>query len=256
MSSRRRVRNYTPNITSASGGDGAVPTGGSSGLFITEQANTFNIAFTESNAAQTESVLSRITATNTESNPAQTEAIRASLAGSALNDSIGGQTEVRTSLSRYFATTTSDNDSSRTTPANANGQPDSTNSTIRTNLLLGDLTNPVVLTSTAFASIPTTGTYTAKTLRSFFSIPARVTTADTIVLQYSHSGGAFTTFYTHTGTAAVNNLTTGLTFDVSALTLTQAASIQMRGSYTANIVATPETQINLDAWCVELQRTE
>lgn len=225
--------------------------GGIEGLLIKESGFKINIGLPESSAALSHSELYNINIAQPENNAALQEAVILRFTGAQFNEVNASLTETRNSFLRAWASTSIDNDSSRTTPTNANGQNNATTATIRTSLVLGDLTNPVILTST-MSGIPTTGTFTSKTIRVFYSIPARISTSDTLTFKYNVGAGDVT-FFTHSGTTAVNNLTSGQTFDISGLTLTQLQTIQLKATYQASIVATPETQINLDSWNIELQ---
>ena len=232
-------------INQSGGGSG----GGSDSLLIKDTGFNFTIGATETKAALSHAESFNINLTQAETNAALTEANKLTISG--FSDTNAALTETKNTFLRAWAASSTDNDSSRTTPTNADGQNNGTTATIKTNLQVGDLTNPVILTST-FSGIPTTGTFSSKTIRVFYSIPTRTLTADTLTFKYNVGSGDVT-FFTHSGTALVNNLTSGQTFDVSSLTLTQLQSIQLKATYLASVVAVPETQINLDSWAIELQ---
>lgn len=186
-----------------------------------------------------------------ETNAAILEANKLTLSG--FSDVNGSLSESTTFKQRYWASASSDNDASRTTPTNANGQNDSTFAIVKTNNALGDLTNPVILTSTTFGT-PASGSFAAKRIRAFFNIPARATTADTpLIIQYKLGAAAPVTIFTHSGTTALDHLAGTFTSDISGLTLAQVQTISLLASYTSAVVAVPETSIRVDAWCVELE---
>lgn len=227
--------------------------GGSDGLLIKDASLKFSIGFAESSASLAHTESFNINLTQPETNAAPLEALRISASGSGLNDTNSALAESQSFKTRHWATASSDNDASRTTPANANGQNDSAVAIIKTNNSLGNLTNPVALTSTTFGT-PAAGTFTAKRIRVFFNIPARATALDTLILQYKLGAAAAITIFTHSGAAALDHSTGSFTFDISALTLAQIQTISLIASYTANLVATPETSIRLDSWSIELEQ--
>lgn len=245
---------------------------------------TFNVGVTqtESNVTPTNTTTFAVTNTQSETNSTQAETdtfkitdsgeanttptdtyqpgIVASETNAGQTDSIGSfksvqsennatPTEGHDDFVRYWAVTTSDNDSSKTNPTNADGANNGVFAVVSTMLSFLDFTNPVDLTSTAFGT-PSTGTPTSKKIRVYFNIPA-ATGADTINLQYN-DGSGFVNFYTH-GAAAVNHNDGSFTFDISGWTMTQIAAAQLRVRYNANNVLNPVTQVNLDAWCIELE---
>lgn len=235
---------YSLGYTSTSGSGSSV-SGGDNGLLIQEYAINLSVIETTSSSLSSSDFFI-ISASNTE-NPTFSELLKATLQFSESNNVF---TETRDSFLRSWALTSSDNDSSRTTPTNANGQNNGTLATISTNLNLGDLTNPVFLSSTF--NLPS-GTFTSQKIRVFFSVPARTTALDTIKLSYKMPGSSSVAFYTHTGTVLVDYSGSGYLFDVSTLNSATLGNIVLSASYTATVVATPETSIKLDAWCLELE---
>lgn len=155
-----------------------------------------------------------------------------------------------TNVIRVWGSGATDNDAGKTTPGNANGEADFVRSTVRTALSLGDLTNPVTLTSAAFAACPA-GTYTSKLLRVWFNIPNRIGTLDTMTLRYNIGAGEVV-IYTHPGATFVNHNDGTFTFDISALTVAQCQALVLSANYLAAVVAAPEAVINLDAWAIDL----
>lgn len=206
--------------------------------------DSFNFQQPESNAVFTETIKSTIT--QQEPNAALTETNNANITQFESN---AIQTEARATQIRCWASTSSDNDASRTTPTNANGQNNGTNALVKTNNSLGNLTNPVILSSTTFNN-PTTGTFASKLIRVWFSIGANALSADTIKLFYNIGAGDIT-IYTHAD-IAVNHSTGTFTFDISGLTLANITAMTLKASYTSAVVASPNTAISLDAWAIEL----
>lgn len=226
------------------------PHGGADSLEIKDSFPSMELIVAESNSALTEVTGFEIDITQTESNAAQTEAVILEVILPEETNAV--QTETTVAAIRAWGSGSTDNDSSRTTPANANGQNDGVFSIISTNLALGDLTNPVELTTPTFTGAPVSGTFSAKRIRVWFNIGANLATADTIQLFYKIGAGARVAFYTH-GTGAVNYNDGSFTFDVSALSLADLANLDLIASYTALVVAVPLTEIQLDAWCIEYE---
>lgn len=235
--------------TAASGGSGS--TGGNEGLLIKESSMSLRVSSSDPLGAKTESNLAAIRTTNLEVITAS-ETNKLAISGAGLNETKGAFSETSVPFFRHWASATTDNNASKTTPANANSQNNGVVATVKTALSLGDLTNPVVLTSTPFGT-PTTGAYSSKKIRAYFNIPARTLGTDTLVLQYKIGAAAAVTFYNHAAiTTLVDHMATGFVFDVSALTLTDLTNISLIASYTSVVVATPQSVINLDAWALEL----
>lgn len=236
-------------INQGGGGGG----GGSDSLLIKDTAFKFTIGASETNSNLSHIEKFNINVSQAETNAALLEALKLTLAGAGVNDVNGALSETKMFRYRCWSSSSSDNDASRTTPTNANGQNDSVVATIKTNNSTANLTNPVVLTSTTFNS-PATGTYIAKRIRVYFDIPVRTTALDTIVLQYKLGAAAPVAIYTHAGAPAFDSILGTFTFDISSLTLAQIQTMSLIASYTANLVAVPETSIRLDAWAVELEQ--
>lgn len=172
-------------------------------------------------------------------------------------DNLATPTDTRSITLRYWGAGSTDNNSSKTNPIRVDGPPTfdaAGRSAVKTNNSLGDLTNPVILTTPTF-NVPTSlpGTVTAKIIRVWFNAAVRTTSLDTIKLFYNIGAGDVA-IYTH-GTAAFDSNAGTFTFDVGGLTLTQLSTIALKASYTAQVVASPESVINLDAWCIELVTT-
>ena len=228
-------------------------TGGSEGLLIKDNRFKFTMGLSETKDVLSHSESFNINLNQAESTPALIESANLSVSGSGLNDTNATLAEALSLKTRYWSTVSSDNDVSRTTPTNANGQNDLAVAIVKTNNSLGNLTNPVVLTSTTFGT-PATGTFTAKRIRVFFDIPVRLAALDTLIIQYKLGAAAPATIFTHTGTAALNHSTGTFTSDISGLTLAQIQTISLLASYTSNVVAAPETSIRLDSWSIELEQ--
>ncbi len=249
--SRKRIRSHYP-ITSGTGSLPGPPIGGNEGLLITDAIGSFKIQQNESNGSLSTLEAFNLNTTSNETNSTSTETNIFQLSGAQFNESNTTPVDVYNSFLRCWASSTTDNDSSRTTPTNANGQNDGTNAIIKTNNALGDLTNPVVLTSSSF-NVLSSGTFTSKKIRAYFSIPARVLNTDTIFLAYN-IGASDVHFYNHgTIITLVDHSSGDFTFDISGLTLAQLSTIQLKASYQSVLVAVPQTQINLDAWEIELE---
>lgn len=213
-----------------------------------------NIVAADSNLTVNDAATFALTLLETDTIAGMTETVKFGFSGTEFADTVATPSEGRSFAIRVWASGCTDNDASKTTPANANGQNDTVHAVVKTNNSLGDLTNPVVLSSAAFAAVPSSGTWTTKFIRLYFNIPSRTTALDTIQFVYNIGAGDVAV-YTHSGTAAVNHGSGDFTFDVSALTLAQLQNMVIKASYTAVIVAAPETQINLDAMAIELVGT-
>lgn len=248
--SRKRIHSHYPNVT-GSGTLPGPPSGGNEGLLIKDSIGTIKIKQDEISTLSS-SELFNLTASSSETNPAATEGHLFKLSGSQFNESNSEQSENRNSFLRCWASTSVDNDDSQTTPTNANGQNNASNAIVKTNNALADLTNPVILTSSVFNN-PGTGSFSSKKIRVFFSIPARVLSTDTLFLAYNIGAGDVH-FYDHgTITTLVDHSSGTFIFDISGLTLAQISIIQLKASYQSTLVAVPQTQINLDAWEIELE---
>lgn len=237
----------SPHFIGGAGTTSGPPVGGANGLLITEGSITLGITAAESLGAKTATDAFVIRVTNSET-----------LTGSETNrlnlmpvaEANSAQVETRTAFIRYWASASADNDASRTTPANANGANNATFCTVKTNNSVANLTNPVTATSGVFGT-PGTGTPTAKRLRIFYKVAA-APILDTVTLTYNIGAGDVAI---RTVTAAEDFTATGLTFDISGLTLAQVQALSIKASYTAAVVALPTTSIQVDAWAVELQFT-
>lgn len=113
-----------------------------------------NIKVTESNAVPTDDQTMAIALTLADTNADLTETVNLGISGSAFDDATAVPSDARAMAIRIWGTGATDNDSSQTTPANANGENDGTFAAVKTNNSLGDLTNPVILSSAAFAGVP------------------------------------------------------------------------------------------------------
>lgn len=176
-----------------------------------------------------------------------------SISGSDMADTNDVQTEARTIVIRSWATGCSSNTANLANPGNANGANDGATCNVKTNNALGDLTNPVTL-STGSMNFPG-GTVTFALIRVWFRVPARATSLDTITISYNTSGVPSGTLYTHSGTAEVNHLSGDFTFDISGLSNAELAALQLVVSYTAAVVAVPETSLNIDSWSIDATET-
>lgn len=237
------------NIIINSGGSSGV--GGTSSLSIKDSGFKFTVGSTETNNVQSTSESFVLNVTVPEALASKTESNKLSLSGTAFNDANASILDVKNTFIRHWATTAVDNDSDKTVPANMIGANNSTFCTVKTNNSLADLTNPVTATASVFGN-PTTGTYTTKKIRIFFKVPARLVATDIITIVYN-TGGGNTTLYTHSGTALVDNSISGDLYDVSSLTLTNLSSLNVIGSYTSTLVASPETSLQIDAVAIELE---
>lgn len=215
---------------------------------------SINVKAAESSSVPTDTGAFALALAQSETNAAPSEAVSLGFSGAGINDSNTVPTDARTAAIRVWGTGASDNDSSRTAPANSNGQNDAVFSDVTTNQALGDLTNPVTLTSGAFTSVPSSGTFSSKLIRVYFNIPARILSLDTITMSYNIGAGDVV-IYTHSGTASVDHNSGTFTFDISGLTLAQCQALTLKANYLASVVATPETVLNLDAWAIELVGT-
>lgn len=236
-------------VVSGSGG-GSLPAGA---MVLYEDTIKLTSTIVDSNSALSSVDTFALTVTTQESNASKTvtDQLTIQKTGSQNQESNAIPSEARAAYIRYWAGASTDNDSSKTTPTNANGQNDGTNATIKTALSVGDLTNPVALTSTTFG-VASSGTFTSKLIRVWATIAAPV--ADTCTLSYNIGSGDVA-FLTVTSTNTLASSTGTFTFDISSLTLSQLASITLKANYLAAVVAVPVSVINLDAWCIELVGT-
>ncbi len=216
---------------------------------VETQASDIALTGSEANAAQAETSLSEITQSTAETNASQTEGRATSLrywgSGAVL------ETDAGVAYATNHASYTASN------PPAANGQNDGTRAIIRTNLSALDTVNPVVLRTPQF-NVPSSGiSFTAARVRMWFNAPARTAALDTITFQYRFgTSGTWTTFHTYTATTATNHDAGTFTFEFpGGTTLANLNALQMRVRYQAAVVATPETEVRLDAWAAELDVT-
>jgi hypothetical protein len=218
-------------------------------------SDAFTIAITanDTNATPTETTAFALTLLQNDTNNTPTETAKLNISGTGVSDTNAGQTEGRTIVVRSWATGCSSNDANQAGTANANGSNDGVFCVVKTNNALGDLTNPVIL-NTGSMNFPG-GTVTSALIRIWFKVPARTTALDTITITATSSGGYSSTPYTHSGTALVDHSSGDFTFDISALTNTQLTNLALHANYTALVVATPETSIQIDAWSIDATET-
>lgn len=263
---RTRIRGRIPSsiATGGSGGGTPIPAGAA---LIQDSYGSLEIVQAETNTLPTETNLSELSVTMAESNTLPVEALFAEIVrAEAANNT---PTDVAQITLRYFATAASDNDSSRTTPANATGQTNGTVATVKTNNALGDLTNPVTLTLSSFgtpASLPG-ATITGIRIRVFTKavglVQAPGPTDDLIQLTVNNGVGSG-------DVVAANNLqfvappgpdylTTGYVVMTQSNTiidtLAELTSLSLTFSYTARVVAAPQGSLQVDAACIELDVT-
>lgn len=233
------------------GGGSGAPAGSA---VLTDALPSLRVVASETNAAQSENLTALLQVLLTDTNAAQSEAMILKITG--LADTNATPTEALRFTIRYAATAGADNDSSRTTPANSVGANNGTFSTVSTNLALADLTNPVILTGSAFG-VPTSvsgATVTAKRLRVWWRTTSGTLGLDTSTLAYNVGAGSVS-LEAVASNVAVDYFSAGKTYDVSGLTLTQLSALTLTMTYLAVVVATPQAQANVDAWAVDLDVT-
>lgn len=225
--------------------------GGGGGGATPNPTDAFKIAITaaDTNALPTDTATLAIADTEVDTNALPSETAKFAISGSALAETNNTPTEVRAVVVRSWATGCSSNDANQAGTANANGANDGVFCVVKTNNALGDLTNPVLL-NTGNMNFPG-GVVTSALIRVWFKVPARTTALDTILIKATSSGGFSQTIYTHSGTALVDHSSGDFTFDISTLTNTQLTNLALQGSYMAQVVAVPETSLQIDSWSID-----
>lgn len=178
----------------------------------------------------------------------------------ALADTVAPQGDGRTVNVRVVGTGATTNwngatGSDPTSPGNANGQNNGTFAQCTTHFGVTDTNtaNPFTLTSAAFAAVPSGLTILSAVIRIWWKMAAASAATEQVQFTYSLDNFASsTTIGFFQQTAAVDHSTGDYTFDISALTVAQMQALRIRGQYTAAVVATPLTSLEIDAWCIDL----
>lgn len=234
---------FSDTIGGGGGGSGPNPT------------DSFKIAITapDTNALPTDSATLALAVTEPDTNNLPSETAKLSISGSGLADTNALPTEVRTVVVRSWCTGASSNDANQAGVANVNGPNDGVFCTIKTNNALGDLTDPVFVTS-GNMNFPG-GTVTSAVLRVWFKIPAGTVGTDTQSILLTSSGGYSATAFTHTAAGAVDHSSGDFTFDISSLTNLQLTNLVVKFNYLATVVAVPDQSLQVDAVSIDATET-
>ena len=213
--------------------------------------DSFNIGIkaNDSNIVPGDNVTFALSLTQSDTNAGQTETVQLAFPSPDFQDSNISPTETRLFVVRSWASGCVANTTNLTTASNANNSNDGITCNVKTNNAIGDLSNPVTLT-TGSMNFPG-GNVTSSLIRIWFQIPADLV-GDTVTITATSSGAYSATLFTATGVgSAVNNLNGNFTFNTSALTNLQLTNLVLTVSYTALVVAVPVTSVNIDAWAID-----
>jgi len=228
--------------------------GGTGGPAVPAFTDSFSLGIkvVDSNATPTDAASFAMALSLADSNATPTEAVILKFPAGSFSDTNAAPTDSRSISIRSWATGCTDNDASKTNPANANGQPGGAPYTkVSTNLSLGDITNPVELT-TGSMNYTYGGTGTAKNLYLYFKIAdARVSALDTVVITWSDG--------TNSGTAWTWGLVaedrTGTPLIVALADAVALATMVVKVTYTASVVAAPQSVLGIQIDAIGLQAT-
>jgi hypothetical protein len=228
-------------------GGGSGTHGGAEELSITDAFPSLKIRGSDTIAVPTDAASFLLRATYADTIAAITETAKLNIRG--LTDSLAAQSDNRSFTVRTWAAGCFDNDDSQTIPSRVNGANDASRAGVKTANAVGDLTNPVILTAPNFA-VPNLA-YTSKTLRIWFNMPVVVGAwADTATIVRNTEGTGEITLFTATGAAVDHNAGT-FTADVSALSHADLVTLDVFFSYTAAVVASPQSVFNVDAVSID-----
>lgn len=219
----------------------------------TDELNNLELLYAETNLVPTDLASFELDLSYAESNSIPAETLRLAISG--LDETNPPPADSSTVTFRHWAISSEDNAGSATTPANANGQPNGVFANVRTAAQVGNITNPVEVVSSTVGGVPVTqpAGLIAKRCRIFYTTPARAAALDTVTLQRDAGSSSVRTILATIGTAAENfgQGTNGRAFSLDELTWSAFRIVWMFANYQAVVVASPETAIQLDAWCLE-----
>jgi hypothetical protein len=218
---------------------------------------TLNIQANDSNNTPTDASTFAIALSQAETNPTPSETATLTFPSGDFGDSNAAPSESRLFHIRSWATGCASNDANLANPGNANGQNDGAFCNVKTNNALGDLTNPVTLT-TGSMNWPGS-TVISALIRVFFKVPGvTLALADTLFISANSTGGFNQHIWDSPPTTTIgwpgvdfSSEATSFTFNISSLTVTQLNNLQLVGSYSAAVVATPTTMLQIDAWAID-----
>lgn len=225
--------------------------GGTTVIEAFTDAFSLNIKAEDTNAEPTDNATFVLNLLQADSNADLTETVQLGISGPGFSDSNVVPTDTNSFTLRVWLSASAGTGS--TNPANADGQNNGTVATLQT-AVLG--TNPIVMTSTLGANVPT-ATITAAIYRGWFSSSNTLVTSNGALIMQS-IGALFgdITMYSNSGLGQSDNFLDGsFTFDLFAAGVNTLAEIQScRMVHRVSDLAAGVTphSMTVDAGCIEI----
>jgi hypothetical protein len=237
------------------------PDPGASGPAGFTDAFTLKIGVADSTASPTDAATFAIALAQADSNAGQSETVKLAFPAPDFTDANLTPTEARQLALRCWATGCTTNETAtgnNVNPAAANGQNDGVFAQCHTGSGTPPSTvNPNTVT-TGSMNVPGGLTIISAQLRMYFKTGAiAAAVADNLNITASSTGGYLNVVWQGPALATLlypgeDYSVSGLTVNLTGLTLTQLQNMQLKASYTAGILALPQTTIQIDAWAVEI----